>query len=110
MDRYPMGRSGRRKHRSKKWAYMISVLLIILAMKIFTRSSGPACVVGDVDELITFTTSTQADNDAVPAAPKPAPQLNLREIPSPLLSSIRRTCTNRPSAPGRTTNTRLGFQ
>ncbi len=87
MEHYPLRYSGGRRRRSRKWAYIISVLLIILAMKIFIRGSNPTSVVGNADEFSTFTNSLQTENSAVLTAPNPTSELNLDEIPTSLSES-----------------------
>ena len=87
MERYPLRYSGRRRRRSRKWAYIVSVLLVLLAMKIFIRGSNPTSVVGDVDEFSVFTNSIQTENSEVLTAPRPISELNLDEIPISLSKS-----------------------
>lgn len=93
MERYPLIYSGGRRRRNRKWAYIISALLIILALKIFTGGSEPASVVGNVGEFSSFTDSTETENNAVltPAMPVQAPvqEASFDEIPASLSESNR---------------------
>ncbi len=93
MERYPMSYSGRRKRRSRKWTYIISALLIILALKIFTGGSEPASVVGNVGEFSSSIDSTETENNAVLTPARPVQEASFDEIPASLSKSNRKLNT-----------------
>lgn len=91
MNRYHSFR--RRKGRSGKLRYIISILLIICAFKFFNRNSNPVVSFGNEDEVLASLVGTQTENIPLPpvdkamsavkpiAASKPVPEPNLSEIP-----------------------------
>jgi LysM repeat protein len=81
MGRYPFSSFRRRRRRSRKWVYVISVLLIVITVKAFIRSSEPASTFGDEDEFGASIAGDQTKNGAVLFAMKPIPEPTLHKIP-----------------------------
>jgi len=89
MGRHPFSSFRRRRRRSRKWVYVISVLLIIIAVKAFIRGSEPASTFGDEDEFGASIAGDQTKNGAVLFAMKPIPEPTLHKIPDPISKSTR---------------------
>jgi LysM repeat protein len=75
MSRYPF--KSRRRRRRRKWIYIVSVLLIVIAVKAFISGSNPVSTFGDEDKLGVSMASAQTEDSMVLSAPKP----NLYRIP-----------------------------
>ena len=73
--------------RSRKWVYVISVVLIIIAVKAFIRGSKPAATLGKEDEFRLFISGAQTENSSALSASIPMPEPNLRKIPIPTSES-----------------------
>jgi len=89
MGRYPFSSFRRRRRRSRKWVYVISVLLIIIAVKAFIRGSEPASTFGDEDEFGVSIARAQTENGTVPFAIKSIPEPPLYKIPDPTSKPTR---------------------
>ena len=93
MSRYPFSSSGRRKRRSRKWVYVIPVLLIIIAAKAFMHGSNPATTFGNEDEFKVSMADAQTENSTVLSAPIAIPEPNLRKIAVPTSESTPESTT-----------------
>ncbi len=95
MNRYHFRSTMKRRRRSRKWVYLISLLLIIFMMKYFFRSSGPASVFGGADEVSLSIAGAEIESSVMLSAPEPVSEPDLCEIPDllsesgPELSAIR---------------------
>jgi len=70
----------RRKHRKRKWA-IVSVVLIIAVVKIYTRDSGPASTFCNENESVVSVSEPQIENSTALPAYKSVPKPKLCEIP-----------------------------
>ena len=93
MSRYPFSSSGRRKRRSRKWVYVIPVLLIIIAVKAFMHGPNPATTFGNEDEFKVSMADAQTENSTVLSAPIAIPEPNLRKIAIPTSESTPESTT-----------------
>lgn len=75
------------KRRSRKWVYVISVVLIIIAVKVFICGSKPAVTLGKEDEFRVFTSGAQTENSSALSVSIPMPEPNLRKISIPTSES-----------------------
>ena len=81
MSRYRLSSSSRRRRRPRKWVYIISLLLIAVAVKIFIRGHIPVSTFGNEDEFNPAVSGSQTEDIAAVSAPKPIPEPKLCEIP-----------------------------
>jgi LysM repeat protein len=75
------------RNRSRKWVYVISIVLIIIAVKAFMHGSKPASTIGQEDELRLFISGAQTENSSALSASIPMPEPNLHKIPIPTSES-----------------------
>jgi len=101
MNRYPFSSSsrrplltwGRRKRRSRKWVYVIPVLLIIIAVKTFIHGSNPAATFGNQDKFRVSMADAQTESSTVLSAPITIPEPNLYKIAVPTSESTPESTT-----------------